>query len=310
MYLNFFNLREPPFNLTPDPRFLFLSLQHEEALSHLLYGIYERKGFIEITGEVGTGKTVLCRALLERLDTTVSTALIFNSYLTEIELLQAITSDFGLTPGDTTRKGYIDALNTYLLAEFAAGRNAVVLIDEAQNLEPTVLEQLRMLSNLETERGKLLQVVLVGQPELRAKLSTPQMRQLEQRIAVRFHIHELSRTETEQYIVHRLSVAGASHTVTWTRQALRVIHQDCGGIPRLINRLCDRALMSAYVQETRRITPRLVRQSRRNWPVRGRPNRCGGAVWCHSWDSLLFAGLAGAGLLPWGPASPHLAHGF
>lgn len=297
MYLNFFNLREPPFNLTPDPRFLFLSLQHEEALSHLLYGIYERKGFIEITGEVGTGKTVLCRALLERLDTTVSTALIFNSYLTEIELLQAITSDFGLTPGDTTRKGYIDALNTYLLAEFAAGRNAVVLIDEAQNLEPMVLEQLRMLSNLETERGKLLQLVLVGQPELRAKLSTPQMRQLEQRIAVRFHIHELSRTETEQYIVHRLSVAGASHTVTWTRQALRMIHQDCGGIPRLINRLCDRALMSAYVQETRRITPKLVRQSTQelagSWqakPVRSRRT-------VPLLSSLVFAGLAGAGLL-------------
>ena len=167
MYLRFFNLREPPFNLTPDPRFLFLSAQHEEALTHLLYGIYERKGFIEITGEVGTGKTVLCRALLERLDKTVSTALIFNSYLTKMELLQAITDDFGLQPRETTSKGYIDTLNDYLLGEFAAGRNAVVVIDEAQNLEPTVLEQLRMLSNLETERGKLLQIILVGQPELR-----------------------------------------------------------------------------------------------------------------------------------------------
>ena len=229
MYLRFFNLRESPFNLTPDPRFLFLSAQHEEALTHLLYGIYERKGFIEITGEVGTGKTVLCRTLLERLDKTVSTALIFNSYLTKMELLQAITDDFGLQPRETTSKGYIDVLNEYLLGEFAAGRNAVVVIDEAQNLEPTVLEQLRMLSNLETERVKLLQIILVGQPELHAKLATLQMRQLEQRIAVRFYIHELTRMETEQYITHRMSVAGAAHTVTWSRRALRLIHHYTGG---------------------------------------------------------------------------------
>src|SRR5687768_2700352 len=149
VYLSFFNLREHPFNLTPDPRFLFLSPQHEEALEHLLYGIRERKGVIEITGEVGTGKTLLCRALLDRLDDTVSTALIFNSYLTEIELLQAILSDFGLTCEEQTRKAYIDTLNQYLLDEFAARHNAIVIVDETQNMEPTVLEQLRMLSNLE-----------------------------------------------------------------------------------------------------------------------------------------------------------------
>jgi len=261
VYLSFFNLREPPFNLTPDPRFLFLSAQHEEALTHLLYGIHERKGFIEITGEVGTGKTVLCRALLERLDKTVATALIFNSYLTKMELLQAIADDFGLVPRDTTSKGYIDTLNAYLLEEFTAGRNAVVVIDEAQNLEPTVLEQLRMLSNLETERGKLLQIILVGQPELREKLATVQMRQLEQRIAVRFHIHELTRTETEQYITHRMSVAGAAHTVTWSRRALTLIHQYTGGIPRRINLLCDRILMTAFVRETHRVRAALVHRS-------------------------------------------------
>ena len=155
MYLSFFNLREQPFNLTPDPRFLFLSPQHEEALSHFLYGIYERKGFIEVTGEVGTGKTILCRVLLDRLDESVSTALIFNSYLNEIELLQAILSDLGLTCPEHTRKAHIDMLNQYLLQECAAGRNAVVVVDEAQNLEPKVLEQLRMLSNLETDDGKL-----------------------------------------------------------------------------------------------------------------------------------------------------------
>ena len=261
MYLSFFNLREHPFSLTPDPRFLFLSPQHEEALSHLLYGIQERKGFIEITGEVGTGKTILCRALLDRLDTTVSTALIFNSYLNELELLQAITHDFGLVCQETTRKGYIDALNEYLLQEFTAGRNAVVLIDEAQNLEPRVLEQLRMLSNLEMERGKLLQVVLVGQPELRDRLATPQMRQLEQRIAVRFHIQGLTQRETYQYIMHRLSVAGAANAVTFTHRALTIIYRYCAGIPRRINLLCDRLCITAYVQNTHRITARIVRQS-------------------------------------------------
>ena len=261
VYLQFFNLREPPFNLTPDPRFLFRSAQHEEALTHLLYGIYDRKGFIEITGEVGTGKTVLCRALLERLDKTVSTALIFNSSLTKMELLQAITDDFGLQPRETTSKGYIDVLNEYLLGEFAAGHHAVVVIDEAQNLEPTVLEELRMLSNLETARGKLLQIILVGQPELHAKLATHQMRQLEQRIAVRFHIHELTRTETEQYITHRMSVAGAAHTVTWSRRALRLIHYSTGGIPRRINLLCDRILMTAFVRGTHRVSAAMVRRS-------------------------------------------------
>ena len=291
MYLPFFNLREPPFNLTPDPRFLFRSAQHEEALTHLLYGIYERKGFIEITGEVGTGKTVLCRALLERLDKTVATALIFNSYLTKMELLQAITDDFGLAPRDTTSKGYIDTLNAYLLEEFAAGRNAVVVIDEAQNLEPTVLEQLRMLSNLETERGKLLQIILVGQPELREKLAMPQIRQLEQRIAVRFHIHELTRTETEQYITHRMSVAGAAHTVTWSRRALRLIHQYTGGIPRRINLLCDRILMTAFVRETHRVRAALVHSSVQDLASPWLSKRVG---W---WRRAILGGGAGLGLV-------------
>jgi len=291
VYLSFFNLREPPFNLTPDPRFLFLSAQHEEALTHLLYGIYERKGFIEITGEVGTGKTLLCRALLERLDKSVATALIFNSYLTKMELLQAITDDFGLVPRDTTSKGYIDTLNAYLLEEFAAGRNAMVVIDEAQNLEPTVLEQLRMLSNLETERGKLLQIILVGQPELREKLAMPQMRQLEQRIAVRFHIHELTRTETEQYITHRMSVAGAAHTVTWSRRAMRLIHQYTGGIPRRINLLCDRILMTAFVRETHRVRAALVHSSVQDLASPGLSKRVA------RWHRVLVGGGAGLGLL-------------
>ena len=267
MYLPFFNLREPPFNLTPDPRFLFLSSQHEEALSHLLYGIHERKGFIEITGEVGAGKTVLCRALLEQLDGSISTALVFNSYLTQTELLEAISRDFGLALEGATDTGLIDRLNTYLLSEFSAGRNAVVVIDEAQNLESTVLEQLRMLSNLETARGKLLQIVLVGQPELRDRLSLPGMRQLDQRIAVRSHISELSRAETTKYIMHRLQVAGATagaNGITFSRRALTLIYHYSSGLPRRINLLCDRALMTAFVHETRCINGAIVRQSVRD----------------------------------------------
>lgn len=264
MYVSFFNLREQPFNLTPDPRFLFLSPQHEEALSHLLYGIYERKGFIEITGEVGTGKTLLCRTLLERLDDSVSTALIFNSYLTELELLQAILSDFGLTCEETSRKAYIDTLNQYLLDEFTAGRNAVVIVDETQNMDLAVLEQLRMLSNLETDDGKLLQVVLIGQPELREKLALREMRQLDQRIAVRYHLHSLTLQETQQYVQHRMSVAGAANAITFSRRAWSIIHRYCGGVPRRINVLCDRILMTAYVQGSQDITSAIVKQSIRD----------------------------------------------
>ena len=264
MYLPFFNLREPPFNLTPDPRFLYLSAQYEEALSHLLYGINERKGFIEITGEVGTGKTLLCRALLEQLDDSVSTALVFNSYLGQKELLQAICRDFGLRADADTRAGLIDRLNTYLLEEFGCGRNAVAVIDEAQNLEPTVLEQLRLLSNLETTNGKLLQIVLVGQPELRAKLSLPGMRQLNQRIAVRFHLTALSRTDSSGYVMHRLQVAGAGSRIRFTPRAMRLIFRYSGGLPRRVNLLCDRALLTAFVQETRRVDGAVVRRSARD----------------------------------------------
>ncbi len=301
MYVSFFNLREQPFNLTPDPRFLFLSPQHEEALSHLLYGIYERKGFIEITGEVGTGKTLLCRTLLERLDHTVSTALIFNSYLTDLELLEAILSDFGLTCPEATRKAYIDTLNQYLLDEFTAGRNAVVIIDETQNMELAVLEQLRMLSNLETDNGKLLQVVLIGQPELRDKLNLREMRQLDQRIAVRYHLHALTLKETKQYVMHRMSVAGGANSVTVNRRAWSRIHRYCRGVPRRINVLFDRILMTAYVQGSRSITASIVQQSIRDLgdsqriQPRRRPSHAGRWVRRFAYGSLaamVIVGLA------------------
>ena len=263
MYLPFFNLQEAPFNLTPDPRFLYLSAQHEEALSHLLYGIHERKGFIEITGEVGTGKTLLCRALLEQLDDSVSTALVFNSYLSQRELLQAICRDFGLRADVDSRAELVDQLNAYLLSEFGTGRNAVVVIDEAQNLEPVVLEQLRLLSNLETANGKLLQIVLVGQPELRDKLSLPAMRQLNQRIAVRFHLRALSSADSSRYIMHRLQVAGAGAGIRFTPRALKLIFRYSGGLPRRVNLLCDRSLLTAFVKETRHVDATVVRRSAR-----------------------------------------------
>ena len=261
MYCPFFGLQEKPFSITPDPRFLFLSLSHQEALGHLLYGIEERKGFITVTGEVGTGKTLLCRALLDRLGRHVRTALIFNSFLSEIELLRSINQDFGIPPGGGTRKELIDHLNQYLIGEFSAGRNAVLIIDEAQNLAPPVLEQIRMLSNLETERGKLLQIVLIGQPELRQQLGRPELRQLNQRIALRYHIQPFTRQETEDYINHRLVVAGSHGGVKFSRWALSAIYRLSDGIPRKINLLCDRAMLSAYVHESNLIEHAHVRQA-------------------------------------------------
>jgi general secretion pathway protein A len=261
MYCPFFGLQEKPFSITPDPRFLFLSLSHQEALGHLLYGIEERKGFIAVTGEVGTGKTLLCRALLDRLGSHVRTALIFNSFLSEIELLRSINEDFGLPQGGATRKELIDRLNQYLIDAFSAGRNAVLMIDEAQNLSLPVLEQIRMLSNLETERGKLLQIILIGQPELRQQLGHPALRQLNQRIALRYHLQPFTRQETEDYINHRLVVAGSHGGVKFAPRAVSTIYRLSEGIPRKINLLCDRALLSAYVHETNRIDQTHVRQA-------------------------------------------------
>ncbi|HSF32860.1 MAG TPA: AAA family ATPase [Candidatus Tectomicrobia bacterium] len=261
MYCPFFGLQEKPFSVTPDPRFLFLSPSHQEALGHLLYGIEERKGFITVTGEVGTGKTLICRALLERLGPHVRTALVFNSFMLEIELLRSINEDFGIRQGGGTRKELIDQLNQYLLGEFGAGRNAVLIIDEAQNLATPVLEQIRMLSNLETERGKLLQIILVGQPELRQQLARPELRQLNQRIALRYHIQPFNRQETEDYINHRLVVAGSHGGVKFSRRALTVIYRHSSGIPRKINLLCDRAMLTAYVRGSNIIERTHVRQA-------------------------------------------------
>jgi general secretion pathway protein A len=244
VYETYFGLREKPFSLTPDPRFLFLSAQHRGALDHLLYGVARREGFLAITGDVGTGKTTICRALLERLDAGVRTALILNPLCDEDELLKAILQDFEIqVPARASRKQLVDCLNGFLLEQARRGGGAVLIIDEAQNLAVSVLEQIRILSNLETDREKLLQIVLVGQRELRDKLESPALTQLNQRISIRYHLSPLSREESVRYIEHRLTVAGAKGGITFSPEAHKAIYQFSSGVPRLVNLIADRALL-------------------------------------------------------------------
>ncbi len=261
MYTSYFGLKENPFNLTPDPRYLFLSTQHSEALNHLIYGINEKKGFIVITGGIGTGKTTICRTLLSVLDPSVDSALIFNPSLSEMELLATINQEFGvkLERGRPTRKRHINALNAFLLKNFSEGRNAVLLIDEAQNLSRGVLEQIRMLSNLETEREKLLQIVLIGQPELEKLLRSPSLKQLNERITVKYNVTPFNRDQEEDYIRHRLAVAGGENGFPpFSRLAYRKIHSYSKGIPRRINAICDRALLIAYSADSGAISRKLI----------------------------------------------------
>jgi general secretion pathway protein A len=260
MYLAFYNLRENPFNVTSDPSFLYLSPTHTEALDHLRYGIEQRKGFLAITGEIGSGKTTLCRALINRLDASVKVALILNSVLPETQLLEAITDDFGITPGKRTKGALIRTINKFLLDQVSRGNNAVLIIDEAQNMRASTLETVRMLSNLETEKEKLLQIVLVGQPQLRDKLNAPGLEQLRQRIAVRFHVRALSRAEVAGYIRHRLKVAGSNGDLLFEEKAIDAICDYSRGIPRLINVLVDRALLKGFVREAFVIDVDNVRQ--------------------------------------------------
>ncbi|MCX6998907.1 MAG: AAA family ATPase [Candidatus Sumerlaeota bacterium] len=262
MYRKFFGLEEDPFNLTPDTRFLYLSRKHREALANLIYGIQERKGFITLTGEIGSGKTTLCRALVNELDPkTTKVALIFNSYLSEIELLQTINEDFGIASESNSKRDLIKALNQFLLDENAAGHNVVLIIDEAQNLTAPVLEQIRMLSNLETETEKLIQIVLMAQPELLDILAQPELEQLNQRVAVRYHIFPLDEDDLVYYIRHRLFVAKAQIDIEFTPDALKLIYQFSGGIPRKINVLCDRCLLDAYTKVTYAIDRSIVKEA-------------------------------------------------
>ncbi len=261
MYTSFFGLGEKPFAITPDPRYLFMSERHAEALAHLLYGVSEAGGFIQLTGEVGTGKTTIVRSLLERMPGHADVAVILNPQLTPLQFVLTICEELGIFVRDedtTSIKDLVDILNKRLLEAHARGRRVVVIVDEAQNLSPDTLEQVRLLTNLETASQKLLQIILIGQPELRDVLSRVELRQLAQRFTGRYHLDPLSKAETASYINHRLKVAGGSGEF-FTAAALREVHRLSGGIPRIINVVCDRALLGAFTQETHRIGPALVR---------------------------------------------------
>ena len=261
MYQEFYGFDKMPFNNTPDTRFFFHSEQHQEALSSLLYCVNERKGFMLLTGEIGAGKTTVCRAFLNRLDPTTKVAVITNTRLTERQLLQSICEEFGLwIPGNVGKVTLFNELNTFLVDQYRQGANTVLIVDEAQNLRPEVLEEIRLISNLETERDKLIQIILMGQPELREIVELPELKQLKQRIVLRYHLYPLSEKESQAYIFHRLKVAGASGNLKFSRSALTLIQQYSGGIPRVVNILCDNALLLGFVQETRKISESLVQE--------------------------------------------------
>ncbi|MDJ0758629.1 MAG: AAA family ATPase [Woeseiaceae bacterium] len=263
MYTSFFGLNEKPFSITPDPRYLFMSERHGEALAHLVYGVTESGGFVQLTGEVGTGKTTLVRTLLQnRLPDNADVAVVLNPQISVKEFLATIAEELAVDNDVDidSIKSMTDALNAYLLKAHAEGRRVILIVDEAQNLSPNVLEQVRLLTNLETAKQKLLQIILIGQPELRELLARNDLRQLAQRITGRYHLEPLSRKETEAYIRHRLRVAGALNDVFDTA-AMRTVFQLSQGIPRLINVICDRALLGAYARESRRVTRSIVRRA-------------------------------------------------
>jgi general secretion pathway protein A len=249
VYLEYYGLNEPPFSITPNPRFLFYSAKHREAFNHLLYGIRERKGFVQLTGEVGAGKTTLCRALLEQLGGSFSTALILNPVLDADGLMKAVAMEFGLDVRGMDRLETLATINQFLLHQLEQGRETVLIIDEAQDLTNDLLEQVRLLSNLETDDRKLLQIVLMGQPELRDRLNDHSLRQLRQRITVRYHLRPLTLQELGQYIQHRLQVSGSKGGPFFTWAALWRIHRYSQGIPRLVNALCDKCLLAGFVKQ-------------------------------------------------------------
>jgi general secretion pathway protein A len=303
MYTSFFNLRENPFSLTPDPRYLYLSPQHRAAMNHLIYGIHEKKGFILITGGIGTGKTTICRAIIKKLDPSVQTALILNPFLSDIELLETILQEFGIPfeGPERTKKNFVDALNGFLLKNFAAGRNAVVFIDEAQNLPRATLEQIRMLSNLETDQEKLIQIVLVGQPELQGILASPALRQINDRIMLRYHLEPISRENVKHYIEHRLSVAGGNGQLSFADGAFEKIYDFSRGYPRRINAICDRALLVAYTENARRIEKETIQNAMKDmnagYMTGGQAAPSGGKRWLVPVLILVFAVLVAAGVI-------------
>lgn len=250
MYQSYFGLSEMPFNITPDPKFLYLSPTHQEALQHLLYGLQERKGFIVLVGEVGCGKTTLCRRLLNEIeDSHWDTALILNPRISETEMLKAILGELGETPRDGGLHDLIAQMQEVLIGRITQGREIVLIIDEAQNLSFEVLEQIRLISNLETDKQKLLQIILMGQPELKDILALPELRQLRQRILVHYELNPLTKNDVAHYIRHRLSLAGSEGRPQFTNWASRKIHRYSKGIPRIINNVCDKALLASYIRD-------------------------------------------------------------
>jgi len=299
MYTEHFGLTEKPFSISPDPRYLYLSQRHADALAHLIYGISESGGFIQLTGEVGTGKTTLIRSLLEQLPDKTEIALVLNPPLTTREFLSAICQELRIQlPPVQTVKSLIDRLNDRLLAAHAEDRRIVLIVDEAQTLSPELLEQIRLLTNLETSKRKLLQIILIGQPELRVLLDRPEMRQIAQRITGRYHLEPLTAHDTKIYIRHRMRVAG-SHSDVFTERAMRGLYRKSGGVPRLINVIADRALLAAYTLDERAIGGALVRKAAQE--VFGRQT-----VQRWAWAGSTFAGILAAvllGILFW-PSGP------
>ncbi len=294
MYAPFFGLAQEPFSIAPDPRYLFMSERHREALAHLTYSLSCHGGFVLLTGEVGTGKTTICRCFLEQMPQHCNVAYIFNPKLDAVELLQAICEEFHVAPrarepGEPpTVKSLLDPLNAFLLQAHAQGRDNVLIVDEAQNLSPEVLEQLRLLTNLETPERKLLQIILIGQPELRDIVARPQLEQFAQRVVARFHLTALTERETAQYVRHRLEVAGLSRVLPFDRAALREVHRQSRGIPRRINLLCDRALLGAYARARGTVSARTVAHAAAEITGQPAPAR---------WHAARPALVAGAGVL-------------
>nr|WP_297356497.1 AAA family ATPase [uncultured Caldimonas sp.] len=312
MYADYFGLQQEPFSIAPDPRFLYLSARHREALAHLLYGLDRGGGFVLLTGEVGAGKTTACRAFLKHVPPTCHVAYILNPMCSGHEMLKSVCAEFGVTPSTDapSSQDCIDALNAFLLRTHAEGQQCLLIVDEAQNLSPAVLEQLRLLTNLETDERKLLQILLIGQPELRDMLARPEMKQLAQRVIARYHLGPLNEAETEQYIRHRLAVAGRRGTVPIRREARARIHRLSGGIPRRINLLCDRALLAAYGDGKPRVDVALIDSAAREVFVERQ--RAGvrryrrAAVWaCGLAASAALAGMAA--VTPTGGLAPAMA---
>jgi len=306
MYLSYFQFTEWPFSTTPDPRFVYLSPRHEEAFAHLLYGVKEHGGFVQLTGEVGTGKTTICRYFLDRIPANVDVALVLNPMLTPEELLATVCEELGAPPPAEapSRKGYVDALYGHLLTAHQQGRRTVLIVDEAQNVSAESLEQLRLLTNLETEKQKLLQIVLIGQPELIALLRRKDLRQLAQRITARYHLLPFTESDTRAYVLHRLRLAGCAAKL-FSDPAMRQVHRAARGIPRLINVVCDRALLGAFAQGHARVNVATVRRAARE----ALGPQAGFRLWWRR--AAIAAGLllvaGGATAAVWGPSVRRIA---